>query len=135
MKRIMPATAVFTDESRFYDPLTRMGFRHGRVHHAVEVYVSGDAHTNTIEGFWSLVKRGISGVYHNVSAKHLQSYLDEYSWRYNHREIRAVTSIFCFRGSLRRRICVRGLLEIAHEVLAFRYGDFITFCSFLFRFF
>ena len=39
------------------------------------IYVSGDAHTNTIEGFWSLVKRGISGVYHNVSAKHLQSYI------------------------------------------------------------
>lgn len=82
----MPATAVFTDESKFYDPLTRMGYKHGRVHHAAEIYVSGTAHTNTIEGFWSLVKRGISGVYHNVSAKHLQSYLDEYSWRYNHRD-------------------------------------------------
>jgi ISXO2 transposase-like protein len=48
--------------------------------------VSGDAHTQTIEGFWSLVKRGISGVYHGVSAKHLQSYLDEYVFRYNSRD-------------------------------------------------
>lgn len=51
----------------------------------IEIYVAGDTHTNTIEGFWSLVKRGISGVYHSVSAKYLQSYLDENSYRYNHR--------------------------------------------------
>jgi len=45
----------------------------------------GDIHTNTIEGFWSLVKRGIGGVYHSVSRKYLQTYLDEYSFRYNRR--------------------------------------------------
>ena len=48
--------------------------------------VAGDFHTNTIEGFWSLLTRGIGGVDHSVSAKHLQSYLDEYSFRYNHRD-------------------------------------------------
>lgn len=48
--------------------------------------MDGDVHTQTIEGFWSLVKRGINGVYHSVSAKWLQSYLDEYAWRYNHQE-------------------------------------------------
>jgi hypothetical protein len=45
----------------------------------------GDAHTNSIEGFWSLVKRGIGGIYHSVSRKYLQSYLDEYAFRYNRR--------------------------------------------------
>jgi hypothetical protein len=45
----------------------------------------GDVHTNTIEGFWSLVKRGIGGVYHSVSKKYLQEYLNEYSFRYNRR--------------------------------------------------
>jgi hypothetical protein len=45
----------------------------------------GDVHTNTIEGFWSLIKRGIGGVYHSVSKKYLQTYLDEYSFRYNRR--------------------------------------------------
>ena len=44
-----------------------------------------NAHTNTIEGFWSLLKRGINGVYHAVSVKHLQGYINEYSFRYNHR--------------------------------------------------
>ncbi len=82
----MPATTIFTDEAHHYKALRSMGFEHGRVNHSQKVYVSGEAHTNTIEGFWSLVKRGISGVYHNVSAKHLQSYLDEYAWRYNHKD-------------------------------------------------
>lgn len=47
---VMPATVVFTDEARFYQGLNTMGYRHGRVHHTAHVYVSGDAHTNTIEG-------------------------------------------------------------------------------------
>ena len=47
--------------------------------------MSGDIRTNTIEGLWSLVKRGIAGTHHAVSAKHLQGYLNEYAWRYNHR--------------------------------------------------
>ena len=63
-----------------------MGWQHRRIHHAARVYVKGDIHTNTIEGFWSLVKRGISGVYHSVSKKHLQGYLNGYSFRYSHRE-------------------------------------------------
>src|SRR5216683_767132 len=54
--------------------------------HSARVYVRGNVHTNTIEGFWSLVKRGIGGVYHQVSQKYLQSYLDEYSFRYNRRD-------------------------------------------------
>jgi hypothetical protein len=49
------------------------------------VYVNGPVHSNTIEGFWSLLRRGIGGVYHSVSTKHLQSYLDEYTFRYNER--------------------------------------------------
>ncbi len=57
-----------------------------RIKHAEKVYVSGDVHTNTIEGFWALLKNGIRGVYHSVSAKHLQGYLSEYVWRWNHRD-------------------------------------------------
>ena len=45
----------------------------------------GHVYTQTIEGFWSLLKRGIGGVYHQVSGKYLQSYCDEYAFRYNHR--------------------------------------------------
>jgi len=84
-KHVIPAATVYTDEMGAYDPLTENGYNHQRINHMERVYVSGNVHTNTIEGFWSLVKRGIGGVYHAVSAKHLQGYLNEYSWRYNHR--------------------------------------------------
>lgn len=83
--RVLPGTMIYSDEFRGYDPLTQMGYGHKRIRHSEKVYVSGDVHTNTIEGFWSLVKRGIDGVYHSVSRKHLQGYLNEYAWRYNQR--------------------------------------------------
>jgi len=54
--------------------------------HYARVYVCGDVHTNNIEGFWSLLKRGIGGVYHSVGEKYLQSYINEYGFRYNHRK-------------------------------------------------
>ena len=63
-----------------------MGYRHGQVPHAKQIYVRGQIHTNTIEGFWSNCKNGIRGVYHAVSAKYLQNYLNEYAFRYNHRD-------------------------------------------------
>ena len=62
------------------------GYEHRRINHSAGVYVMGDVHTNTIEGFWSLVKRGIGGVYHNVGKQYLQTYLNEYSFRYNRRD-------------------------------------------------
>ena len=85
-KYILPESTVFTDEFASYNALPNMGYQHRRINHSQLVYVTGDVHTNTIEGFWSLVKRGIGGVYHSVSAKYLQSYLDEYSFRYNRRD-------------------------------------------------
>jgi transposase len=81
-KRVIPASTVYSDESLSYAGLTKAGYTHAHVNHSQNVYVSGTVHTNTIEGFWSLVKRGIGGVYHSVSAKHLQGYLNEYAWRY-----------------------------------------------------
>lgn len=83
---VLPASTVFTDEFSSYDHLKDHGYTHHRIQHSSKVYVMGDIHTNTIEGFWSLVKRGIGGVYHAVSQKYLQSYLDEYSFRYNRRD-------------------------------------------------
>jgi transposase len=84
--RVLTDSTVYTDEWKAYEQLPGMGYRHDTVHHTQKVYVSGDVHTQTIDGFWSLLKRGISGVYHGVSTKHLQAYLDEYVFRYNNRE-------------------------------------------------
>ena len=80
-EKVLPRSLIYSDEHAAYNPLRSMGYQHRRVHHAAKVYVQGDAHTNTIEGFWSLVKRGISGVNHSVSEKYLQSYLNEYSFQ------------------------------------------------------
>jgi len=88
-KHVLPNSTVFTDEFTGYDGLRKMpnmGYRHRRIKHSTGVYVRGNVHTNTIEGFWSLIKRGIGGVYHSVSKKYLQTYLNEYSFRYNRRE-------------------------------------------------
>jgi transposase len=82
---VLPESLVFTDMHPSYQR-TGQHFEHYRVNHTAKVYVDGDIHTQTIEGFWSLVKRGINGVYHSVSEKYLQTYLDEYVWRYNHRD-------------------------------------------------
>ncbi len=83
--KVLPESVIYTDEWRSYNKLEKMGYKHSRVHHKEKVYVSGDVHTNTIEGFWSHLKRGVSGVYRGVSSKHLQSYLDEFVFRYNNR--------------------------------------------------
>lgn len=85
-QKVLPDSLVYTDDNTPYRNLNKMGYRHSRVAHSQKVYVAGDVHTNTIEGFWALTKRGIGGVYHSVSTKHLQSYLDEYVFRYNNRD-------------------------------------------------
>jgi transposase-like protein len=84
-KNVTRRTMIYTDEYSVYDKVEDAGFGHIKCNHAAGEYVVGSAHTNTIEGFWSLVKRGIGGVYHAVSPKYLQSYLNEYQFRYNHR--------------------------------------------------
>jgi transposase-like protein len=78
---------VMTDEWKAYIGLNK-NFNHGVVQHGEGVYKIGDIHTNTIEGFWSLLKRGIIGIYHNVSVKHLDKYVDEFEFRYNNRDLK-----------------------------------------------
>ena len=58
---------------------------HESVNHSKGEFGRGDVYTNTIEGFWSQMKRSIDGTYHAVSAKHLQKYVDEFAYRYSHR--------------------------------------------------
>ena len=85
-ERVKPGSTIYTDEAGQYAPLSRWGYKHDKVKHLEGVYVRGDVSTNTIEGYWSLAKTGIRGVYKHVSRKHLQGYLDEYAFRYNHRD-------------------------------------------------
>jgi transposase len=92
---VLPKSTVYTDEYSAYKGIQGIdgkdnkpaGYEHRRINHSSGVYVMGDVHTNTIEGFWSLIKRGIGGTHHAVSQKFLQSYLDEYAFRYNRRDV------------------------------------------------
>ena len=92
-KHVTKGSTVYTDESTLYNKVrylrTEDGiplqYRHRRIKHSGGVYVKGDIHTNTVEGLWSLIKNGIRGVYHSVSPDYLQSYLDEFTFRYNRR--------------------------------------------------
>ena len=82
---INPASILITDDWRPYLPLRREFKDHKVINHSAGSYVDGEIHTNTIEGFFGNMKTGMRGAYKKVSAKWLQSYLDEYTWRYNAR--------------------------------------------------
>lgn len=85
-QQIHPATKLMTDDAGQYRHMRR-DFDHHVVNHSADEYVRGDAHTNTIENYFSILKRGITGVYQSVSKKHLKRYLGEFDFRYNHRKI------------------------------------------------
>lgn len=82
---VVVSSQIYSDEWGAYRRLPKHGYSHTTVNHSKLEYVRGVAHTNTIEGFWSQLKRSIDGTYHAVSPKYLQSYLNEFTFRYNHR--------------------------------------------------
>ena len=76
---------MMTDEATYYNEVGREMARHEKVNHKQEEYVRGDVHTNTAEGFFSIFKRGMNGVYQHCSEKHLHRYLAEFDFRYSNR--------------------------------------------------
>jgi transposase len=78
--------AIYTDEWPAYRGISDVDTEHKTVKHRDKEYVAGDVHTNSIESIWSLLKRSIIGSYHQVSAMHLDAYLDELEFRFNNRE-------------------------------------------------
>lgn len=84
---VVPESMLFTDEWGGYTTVGKTMKGHKRIRHREQIYVEGDVHTQTIEGFWALTKNGIRGAYHSVSRKWLQGYLNEYAWRYNRRDM------------------------------------------------
>jgi len=78
---------LVTDESNLYKETGPEFARHEKVHHAIGEYVRGDVYTNTLEGFYSIFKRGMRGVYQHCGEQHLQRYVTEFDFRYNHRNV------------------------------------------------
>jgi transposase len=84
-QRVEPGSTVYTDDYTGYSGINQ-AYEHHSINHSGRIYAEGHVHTQTIEGFFSLFKNGVRGVYHSVSPKWLQSYLNEYTWRYNRRD-------------------------------------------------
>ena len=100
VERTERGAKVFTDDHGAYKGLP--GVHHQTVRHSVGEYVDGQAHTNGVESFWSMLKRGYHGTYHHVSPKHLGRYVDEFSGRHNLRPLDTVDQmaaiVRCFDG-------------------------------------
>lgn len=86
-EQIDAATYLMTDESRVYEKLGKEFSGHSSVNHSIKEYVRGEAHTNTAENYFSILKRGLIGTYHHVSAEHLKRYVGEFDFRYNNRDV------------------------------------------------
>lgn len=85
VKHVDRKSALMTDDAGQYRPIGVEFASHQTVNHGIEEYVRGEAHSNTVEGFFSILKRGINGVYHHVSEAHLSRYLAEFDFRYSNR--------------------------------------------------
>lgn len=101
LTNVKQGSKLMTDEWYSHIP----AYDHYIVVHGAKQYVNGDAHTNTLEGFWALLKRSIIGIYHKVSPKHLQRYVDEAVYRYNTKAIadghKALILLSISNGSLK----------------------------------
>ena len=93
---------IMTDDFRSYSGLHKVFSGHGVVNHSAKEYCRGITHTNTIKGYFSILKRGVNGTFHHISKKHLPFYLNEFDFRYNSRKLedgnRTINTIKGFEG-------------------------------------
>ncbi len=108
-QQLHDATSVMSDDGGAR--VGRMFAKYQTVNHSIGEYVRGDVHTNTIEGYFSILKRGITGTYHHVSPQHLKRYLAEFDFRYNERMALGVSdearTIKALRGIVGKRLTYR----------------------------
>jgi transposase-like protein len=101
---------IYTDELTSYNKLERV-YDHKKVKHSQGQYVKGRVSTNTIESFWALLKRGIYGIYHFTSKKHLQLYVDEFVFRYNSRKSTESNRFNLLLSNIENRITYKQLIN------------------------
>jgi transposase-like protein len=106
-------TILMTDNYAGYKGLDKEFKDHQVVSHSTHEYVRGICHTNTIEGFWSLLKRGIVGIYHHVSPEHLHRYCEEFEYRYNSRKLVDSDRFALLLNSCNGRLTYKSLIENA----------------------
>ena len=108
MAAALTGATVYTDDHKGYHGLP---FEHEAVKHSISEYVRDQAHTNGIESFWAMLKRGYHGTYHHMSPKHLGRYVEEFAGRHNVRELNTVDQMGCLvRGMRGKRLPYKELI-------------------------
>jgi transposase-like protein len=105
---------IYTDEYYAYNELN-FRYGHDTIKHSEKKYVRGTVHTNTIENYWSCLKRGVYGIYHQISAKHIQNYLDEFAFRHNNRKACASERIALFLNNANGKLHWQQLIQNAEK--------------------
>ena len=110
-ERTQKGATVYTDDHGSYVGLGSE-FRHRAVRHSIRQYVDGQAHTNGIESFWAMLKRGYCGIYHQMSPKHLQRYVNEFAGRHNARSLDTIDQMKAMvRGMDGKRLRYKDLIR------------------------
>lgn len=114
-ENVKPGSRLHTDDTHLYRAVEQEYFRetvvHGKKEWVRESIVSGKVTTNTVENFWSVMRRGIYGIYHQVSCKHLHRYCDEYSFRYNSRILKDNERFVLYLGNTSERLKYKDLIK------------------------
>lgn len=110
VNKVNKTATIYTDEWKGYYTIDKL-YNHLFVKHKENEFVNGNVSTNTIEGFWGLLKRGILGIYHKISKKHLQMYIDEFVFRYNTRKISEIQRFEFLIFNMRNRITYNDLIK------------------------
>jgi transposase-like protein len=117
-RNVHRTTTLMTDDAGQYRPLGREFARHEVVNHSVEEYARGPWHSNTVEGYFAILKRGVYGTFHHVSEAHLHRYLAEFDFRYNTRAALGVDDTErtdeALKGSTGKRLTYRRPHQAAH---------------------
>jgi len=117
-ENVLSKTDLMTDNARLYDKVGKEFASHATVNHSIREYARGVVHTNTIEGFFSIFKRGMRGVYQHCSEKHLHRYLAEFDFRYSERDIGdQERSVRALRGISGKRLTYHGPDAHDHRVV------------------
>jgi transposase-like protein len=116
--QIDAATHIMTDEAAVYPPVTKGFAGHSAINHGIDEYVRGGGfiHTNTVESYFAILKRGIVGTFHHVSPQHLKRYVGEFDFRYNERAALGVTDAMRFEKSIGGIVGKRLTYRRTHEV-------------------
>jgi transposase-like protein len=114
---VKPGSTIYTDEHSAYKNLDS-NFAHASVNHKEKEYVRGEVSTNGIESVWAVMKRGLNGVYHHASEKHLHRYVDEFTFRLNDGNVERTSMerlASLLERSIGKRLTYKGLISASGE--------------------